>query len=521
MKTRNLILQAAISSALLVMAGSSFATTVSTGSAAPAFAKELFQGTTPNATALTLPPIVVTSNVSIPANSTVYVYVKLNGASISTIPTVLPGVAAAKVEGGVAGASTALAADNLGTTTGTANPAAVGAGVDYLVFKLENFATPIGVGATIATIGDATALQVNNATALLTAPITATASVGLGAPVNRFGALPAAASSYDATSTAVNVATSTQGISLTATANTNAGLIDLAASPIASQFTTTGSNTAVSATVAQLGTFKATNSATAVKADGTTAYTMAGQAAATGLSLTVAAPAGFFAALGTTGVMTLDSSATCAGASAGVNGMASAVFATDAAAAAATSVTIPSTALPTSATPYYLCMVLPTHTATSPALVPATPTLAATLTHTATNTDSNNSVAATNMYPLAYNGSQIDINNFVPAAVTGYTNFIRVINTGSRSAEINVAKIDSTTGNAGASGVLGGSGFVVAPGATVNFTPAQVDAALGTAISGSERPRLRITAQTNGLKGQSLLSQPNGIVGEFSSSQGQ
>lgn len=526
MKTRNLILQAAISSAFLVMAGSAFATTVSTLATAPAFAKELLQGTTPNATALTIPAasaIAITSNVAIPANSTVYVYVKLNGASISSIPSVIPAtgnVTVRQADGSgasAAGASLTLSALSLGSTTGTTNPTAVGAGVDYVVFQINTNADTVGVGGRLATVGVAAPLAVNNAASLLTAPITATASVGIGAPAARFGALAANASNYDVTSAAANIATAVQGITVALTANTAAGLIDLSSNPVGSQFTTTGSNVAVSATKANLGNLVATDS-TAVQADGATPYTMVSQAAAAGLSLTVAAPAGFFAALGTTGLLTLDSSATCANA-AGTNGMVSTAFTSTALAAQASSVAIPSTALPTSTTKYYLCMTIPTASVTSVALVPGTPTLAATLAHTNTAIDSSNVVAAANMYPLAYNGSQVDVNNFVPAAATGYINYVRVINTGSSTAAISAAKIDSTLGTAGTSGVLGGAGFTLAPGATYNFTPTQVEDAIGGTLAVTERPRLRITAPTSGLKVQSIVSQPNGIVNEFSGSQ--
>lgn len=522
MMKRNVIIHTAIASALLAMAASAQATTVSTVATAPIFAKELLQGTTPLVTALTIPAanaIVVTANTSIPAGSTVRVYVKLNGASISNIPSVAPGINSATVAqadgtgAGGAGVSIALNASSLGTTTGTANPAAVGAGVDYIVFTLNTIATPIGVGGVIATIGGvatgagATApLIVNNATALLTAPLTVTASVGVGAPIARFGALAASASNYDTTSAAANIATSAQGITLTAVANSNAGLIDLTATPVGSQFAG-----AVSTILAQLGSFTATNG-TAVQADGASAYNMVSQAAATGLNLTVAAPAGFFAALETAGKLSFDSSATCATGIAGVNGMTSAAFGTKALAAAATSIAVPSTALPTSATPYYLCMYLPAHTATSTALIAGQPTLAGTITHSSTAIDSNTVLAATNMWPLALNGAQVDVLNYIPSAVTGYIQTVRLINTGAISAQASVAVINEATGVVGTAVPVGAS---IPAGGSLRLSQAQIETAIG-AQAATVRPRLRFTAPTNGLKAQSLFNNANGAYTNLS-----
>ncbi|HZW26126.1 MAG TPA: hypothetical protein VFF26_11640 [Gallionella sp.] len=513
------VLSLAIAAALGLMAANAQATTVT--ATAPVFAKELFQGSTPAATAITIPvanAIRVVANTAIPANSTVYVYVKLTGASISTIPSVAPGVASAIVSNadgtgaGAAGVSITLAAASLGTTTGTANPAAVGAGVDYIVFKLVTVADGIGVGGTVATIGGAAtgagtsvALALNNAAAILTTPITATASVGIGAPASRFGALPATASNYDATSAATNVASSAQGVTLAAAANTAPGKIDLAAATgSATRFATTpAADAAVSATIAQLGSFTATNG-TAVQADGATAYTMASQAGATGLSLTVAAPAGFFGALGTTGKVALDTSATCATGAGGVNGMTTAAFATAAAAAAATSVTIPSTALPTTATAYYVCYHQ--QATNTVAMVEGTPTLAATLTHTATTTDSNNALAATSLAAMLFNGQTVDVRNYVPVANAGWQNYLRVINTGSVAAQVKVSILPEAGGAATTPVVLINS---LAAGAAQTLTPTQIEAAIG-AQAAAARPRLRVTAPTNGLEVQNILFTPNG-----------
>jgi len=531
MKKTNVILQAAIASALLVMAGTASATTVSV--TAPAFAKELLQGSSAATTALTIPlaglGISVLANVGIPANSVVYVYVKIAGASLSALPSVAPGNAAAAIDAAAAGVSATMTAANLGTTTGTANPTGVGAGVDYLVFKLTTGATAIGVGNTVAIIGGAASgggttlpVIVNNAAAMLTAPLTVTASVGLGAPATRFGAMPVIATNFDAASTAVNLATTVQGITIAAAAATNAGQIDLTANPVASQFTSATTvpattNLGISAILAKLGTVTVTDGTTSLASLATgvaSSYTLAASAGATGFSTTVAAPAGFFTALGATGVLTLDTSATCTTGVAGVNGMASAALGTAAAAAGATSIAIPSTALPTAGTSYTVCMFLPAHTATSPAIVAGTPTIAATLAHNGTVNDSNNTLAATNLYAMTLNGASYDVRNYVPSGAVGYTTYVRVINTGSLPAAVSAALVDEATGVAGAAGVLG----TLASGAAVNYTSAQVEAVVG-AVAATARPRIRISGPTNGLQVQTFLAQPNGTISDMTGAQ--
>ena len=513
MKKRNLVIHTAVASALLAMLGSVQATTVS--AVAPAYAKELLLGTTPNATALTLPTATIVANVSIPANSTVYVYLKLSGASISTMPTVT-GAASVGISNAdgtgtvVAGVGATLSAGlSAGSSTGTANPTVVAAGVDYVVFQVSTNAAVIGVGGTIATV---TGLAVNNATALLTAPITVTASVGIGAPASRFGALATTASNYDATSTAASVATSVQGITIAAVPTSSAGLIDLTASPVGSRFT----SAAISTTTAKLGTVTVTEAGTARNSNGTTVYTQALVTTATGFSAAVTAPAGFFAALGTTGVLTLDASSTCTTAG-GTNGMVSAVFATAAAAAAATTVAIPSTSLPTSTTSYTLCMILPA--ANTVALIAATPTVTAAVSRVTTGTalDSANALAATNLYTLALNGAQREVRTYIPVATVGYTSFVRVINTGSLAANISGQWVygDGTTGT---SATMVTS---LASGASVTLTSTQVEAALGApTVVGNNRPRLRVTAPTNGMDVQSfMLTNANGNFSDVTGAQ--
>jgi len=512
MKKSNVILQAAVASALMAMVGASQATTVSTLTTAPVFAKELLQGSTPNATALIIPAanaISITSNVSIPANSTVYVYVKLSGASIKVIPTVIPAAAltATKIAhsdgSGAALGSFALTAVDLGSTTGTANPTAVGAGVDYLVFQVNTNADVVGVGAELVRIGVATPLQIDNATALLTAPVTVTASIGIGAPTSRFGALAASASNHDTTSTAVNVATSAQGITVTAAADTSTtAKIDLTATPVATLFTG-----AINTNTIQLGSITATNG-TAKQADGATAYTIASQAgAATTLVGTVTAPAGFFAPLGTTGQLWLQpTSCTAAGVTGAAAGTAlaasaSTVFTTTALAAAATSVAMTATTgVPVSGTVYGICMGI-TKTI---AAIEGTPSFSGSLKHTATAVDSDNAIAAISLYALTKNGSTKYVRNYVPAALTGYPMTVRVSNTGSVAAPVTI----TMTGEDGAQKGTAYTTTQFAVGETRRILQSDIETGTGYTPAATERPRLTVTAPTNTMDVQTFINTP-------------
>jgi len=125
-----------------------------------------------------------------------------------------------------------------------------------------------------------------------------------------------------------------------------------------------------------------------------------------------------------------------------------------------------------------------------------------------------NSLASTPLQALALNGASYDVRNYVPAGAVGYVTYIRVINTGSLSASVSAAQVNETTGVAGVAGVLG----TVAAGAAVNYTSTQVETAVG-AVAATARPRIRITAPTNGLEVQTFLAQPNGTISDMTGAQ--
>lgn len=496
MKKSNVILQAAIASALLAMAGAANAATgISVTSVK--YANEQFAGTTPYA-AVVAPTISVISATAIPAGSIITVVVELTGGvfAVAQAGDTTANTAANKVD-----ATTAmpLAAPTCTMGSTTAGVTAAAAGVTAPTATASNanvvscqFTTvnAVGIGGTVIRIATPSINAAGLATTTNTVAATGTILVGtVAAPV---GAPVATAGTLEAASTPTTVATSGVGVTLSATAGT-AGQIDLTASPVASAFTG-----AVSATVVDLGTVTATNGTAKLVAAGNAAYNVASKATTT-MTATVTGAAGFFAALKTTGTIHLES-VSCGG---GVVLATSATFATNALAAAATTVSTPA-ATPTAGTAYHVCMTIPASGTTSVALIEGTPTITATLGAAAAQ-DSVDTLASTALWPLAFNGQTYTVRNYVPAAATGYNTFVRVINTGAVSAAVSVALKDDVTGVTGTSGVLG----TLAAGAATNFTPAQIEAVTG-AVAATSRPRLVITAPTNALNVQTFLAQPVG-----------
>ena len=123
--------------------------------------------------------------------------------------------------------------------------------------------------------------------------------------------------------------------------------------------------------------------------------------------------------------------------------------------------------------------------------------------------------AAVTLQALSTNGATYDLRNYVPAAVTGYSNFVRVINTSTGTVTLTVARIDPATGVVGTAGTVG---TIVGRGATT-FTPAQIETAAGGAFTSTDRPRLRFTATGGTLQVQSMLAQPNGTITDANGAQ--
>ncbi|HZW25303.1 MAG TPA: hypothetical protein VFF26_07460 [Gallionella sp.] len=111
--------------------------------------------------------------------------------------------------------------------------------------------------------------------------------------------------------------------------------------------------------------------------------------------------------------------------------------------------------------------------------------------------------------------TQTDVRTYVPAAAAGggYVSSLRIINKGTIPTPVTVTAIDGSTGLVSASGTLIAS---LPPQAAVTYSAQQVEAALGIALLASERPRIRVTANTH-VEVQSFLRQPNGAALEVSS----
>jgi len=159
-------------------------------------------------------------------------------------------------------------------------------------------------------------------------------------------------------------------------------------------------------------------------------------------------------------------------------------------------------------------------TATGAASIsPVTPTISATLNPVTANGANAESVSGTG-YALTFNGAVVTTNGYWPAALSqfGYTMFTRVINTGTTPTEIRGQFITQTTGVVGMSNVLplpSNYGGTLVPGASVTWTNAQVESALG-APGAADRPTLRITGQTSRLTVQTFIQSPTGAITEVS-----
>lgn len=502
MNKRNLVMQAAVAGVFAVTIGSANAATAVSATSVK-FAAEQFLGTTPNA-AIYLPNLSVVTATAIPAGSILSVAVELTGAIFATtlIGDVGAGVAASTaVAPAVSTAITCSAGSTLsGTTVALPGVSTQTTTTNNANVVLCSFTTSgaVGIGGTLLTL-NAPALSAAGL-ASTSATVSAVGTIYVGTATAPVGAALPTAGTLEAASPSTTVATSANGVTITAAAGT-AGKIDLTATPVGSAF-----SGAASATVVDLGTITVT-SGTAKYLSTAVSYAI-GTPAKT-LTTTVTAPAGFFSAMKTAGLISLITSDCITGATTLAT---STAFGTSALAAAATTVST-TAATPVTATAYHVCMSIPTSSSTSVALVPGTAALTATLGAAATQ-DSAKTLASTNLWALAYNGSQYDVRNYVPKGATGYTSFVRVINTGSVSSSISVAVIDETTGAAGTAFVLG----TLAAGAAKNYSSTDVEAVTG-AITSTARPRLRITGPTNTLNVQTFLALPSGDIVDMTGAQ--
>ena len=144
-----------------------------------------------------------------------------------------------------------------------------------------------------------------------------------------------------------------------------------------------------------------------------------------------------------------------------------------------------------------------------------TPTIAFTYDKFSTSY-SDKVVTAFNGYALTSNGQTRDVRSYIPAATTGYTSFVRIINTGAVAAPVTGVFVN-------ADGTTSGSGVIVsslAAGGSVTLTSTQVETGIGFAPVATARPRLRLTAPTSGLEAQSFfLTNANGNFSDATGAQ--
>ena len=109
--------------------------------------------------------------------------------------------------------------------------------------------------------------------------------------------------------------------------------------------------------------------------------------------------------------------------------------------------------------------------------------------------------------PGAYN---TDVRAYVPNAnaPSGYTSFLRTINTSTSATPVYVTVIDGTTGALSAYGTLTTS---LPAGAAVTFAASQIETALGFTLPANDRPRMRVTTAVP-IEVQSFMSNPTGAI---------
>jgi len=489
MKKSNVILQAAIASALLAMAGGAQAGTLS-GTAT--FATEIAGPTASTALAIRPVPVVYTFNtpggIVINPGGIIYAYLRVSGSAGTPIIAIAPTNASLGLSAGIAGIVATVGALSGDSTT--------------LRITLTNTATvnqTIGVGGTLTwtpTVGSISGVNTALATAGGTISVQGSvASSSAGTAMNTGTAL--LADLDNGLSNTLAIATSAEAVTAAVAASSGFAVvetqkIDLTATSPGSRFTAPGGtlSNANATGLLNLGSVTFTNTAgTQAVIDGTTDYVIATQGTATTQSGTVT---GSFK---TGSVAFLASDLACTtGIAAGSNGVLN---------TALTTFTFTAGTLPTTAVAEYVCLTAP---ATTGAIPVTTPTASFTFTKT-TTTDAADTASGT-LYALTQNGSTVDVRSYIPAVTVGYTSFERIINSGGVAATVTGQWLYENGTTSTAATLITPA---LAIGGATTLTSTQIEAALGapTATIGNNRPRLRLTAATNGLQAQWFFLNPS------------
>ena len=361
----------------------------------------------------------------------------------------------------------------------------------------------IGLGSTVTftpttptTPTTTTIAGVKTALGAVGGTVSATGVLALGATTAPDATVALPASIDGAAPTAV-IAKSVQAITgVVSNLPTNTDKIDLNATPSASAYTPT-------ATYAKLGSVTFTNAA-AVTPAGTTFDIATANA---GLTVPVVVTPAASQSFPVSATLSASLATTCAAP------VASATTFTTTTASAAATISVPIASV-TSGNPVYVCLSAPSATNVA---TPISPTITATLANSAVATAGQTQVTGAG-YALGYNGTQIDVSNYLPIvlATSGFEQYLRIANTGSREAAVSVALIDQDTGVVGASAPV----VTLKPGASKTIRGSDIEAALGVTLAAEARPRLRVTAPTTGLTVQNMLMTPGGFTNN-SSAQGQ
>lgn len=126
-------------------------------------------------------------------------------------------------------------------------------------------------------------------------------------------------------------------------------------------------------------------------------------------------------------------------------------------------------------------------------------------------------VASFNGYALTTNGQTKIVRSYIPAAAVGYTSFVRVINTGAVDAPVTGQFVNEDGSTPSAAGVIIAT---LKAGGSKTLTSSEIETAMGVAPAGATRPRLRLTAATNGLEAQSFfLTNANGNFSDATGAQ--
>lgn len=547
MKKRNLILQAAVASLFCAATVTAFAG--STSSAIGNSAQIASQAVSATS-AIGSGSLQYTVAGAIPAGS-YYVYVQLSGGATFLTPAT-PEAVGNLVIGSVTGTATVSAGTVLtGNTSIVAFPINVTttlpANSTFTFKPLANTAGNGGITGAVAAAGTGTlnATMSLGASAIFNAGLTsivadeaAAASGPIATFVSAINAVALSSGSFGAT-TAPSAAF-TSGVAETAKINVLGGTTGVTLTGNAN-----GPATPASLSLLDLGGFYfvdvSTNaSATSNPLNGavTGTYNLASDypVASSLIGATLTGPAGFFtpdAVAASTGVTAgsvyLATAHDCSGAIATGTGTVNATGTTVTFASVVPPAIGPSTAADvtagiTSVTtssiigPVFVCMTAATPNALP--LVAGQPSITATLTDTTTLAGAVN-IASTPLYALTQNGGSAYVREYIPAAVSGYTSYIRVINTGGVASNVSVAVVSDTTGKTGIVGSLGSvpaNGAITVPSSTIENAIVAAGGVAPTGVVGAAsgwRPRLVITANTT-IAVQSFIADVNGNFSEVS-----